>query len=309
MRSAASGSCATDGDPSVCQNLDYVTAFGKRIKDEGMAFMLDFHYSDTWADPAHQTVPKAWEGLNATQLTTQVYDYTKAALEALVAAGATPDYIQVGNEVTCGMLWDYGRINSGGKNNIASFVNFLKAGVRACREVCPDAKVVIHMEHLQNASYITQNFSTLVSRGVDYDIIGLSYYPFWHGDIAALRAALRLLRDMALQRRGAGELPRRPHRRAEAAQERHRTLLVVPRGERHRSQRGQERDVDVAQPRTLEQQQPSRTTRAPRPESVSEQGRRCRGGTTRGNACRLRMALAAGLPHRGRTYDARHLCA
>ncbi len=184
---------ATDGDPSVCQNLDYVTAFGKRIKDEGMAFMLDFHYSDTWADPAHQTVPKAWEGLNATQLATQVYDYTKAALEALVAAGATPDYIQVGNEVTCGMLWDYGRINSGGKNNIASFVNFLKAGVRACREVCPDAKVVIHMEHLQNASYITQNFSTLVSRGVDYDIIGLSYYPFWHGDIAALRAALNAL--------------------------------------------------------------------------------------------------------------------
>ena len=109
------------------------------------------------------------------------------------AAGATPDYIQVGNEVTCGMLWDYGRINSGGKNNIASFVNFLKAGVRACREVCPDAKVVIHMEHLQNASYITQNFSTLVSRGVDYDIIGLSYYPFWHGDIAALRAALNAL--------------------------------------------------------------------------------------------------------------------
>ena len=182
-----------DADPSVCQDLEYVKAFGKRIKDEGFNFMLDFHYSDTWADPAHQTVPKAWAGLNAAQLATKVYEYTKESLEALVAAGATPDYIQVGNEVTCGMLWDYGHINWSGQNNIASFVNFLKQGSKACRELCPNAKIVIHLEHLQNATYTVNNFSTLISRGVDFDIMGLSYYPFWHGGIATLRTALNAL--------------------------------------------------------------------------------------------------------------------
>ena len=186
---------AGDADPAVCQDLDYVTAFAQRIKAEGFDFQLDIHYSDTWADPSHQTVPKAWEGLNATQLATKVYDYTKAALEHLVAAEATPDYVQVGNEVTCGMLWDYGRINSGGKNNLSNFSNFLKQGVKACREVCPDAKVIVHLEHIQNASYTVSNFNNLKIRGVDFDIMGLSYYPFWHGDIATLRAAINALTE------------------------------------------------------------------------------------------------------------------
>lgn len=186
---------ANDTDPAVCQDLDYVTLFAKRIKDEGFDFMLDIHYSDTWADPSHQIVPKAWEGLNATQLATKVYDYTKAALEHLVAAEATPDYIQVGNEVTCGMLWDYGRINSAGKNNLTNFSNFMKQGVKACREVCPQAKVIVHLEHIQDASYTVSNFNNLKVRGVDFDIMGLSYYPFWHGDIATLRKAINALTD------------------------------------------------------------------------------------------------------------------
>ena len=186
---------ANDIDPAVCQDLDYVTLFAKRIKDEGFDLMLDIHYSDTWADPSHQTVPKAWEGLNATQLATKVYDYTKAVLEHLVAAEATPDYVQVGNEVTCGMLWDYGRINSGGKNNLSNFSNFLKQGIKACREVCPDAKVIVHLEHIQNASYTVSNYNNLKVRGVDFDIMGLSYYPFWHGDIATLRTALNALTE------------------------------------------------------------------------------------------------------------------
>lgn len=186
---------ANDSDPAVCQDLDYVTLFAKRIKDEGFDLMLDIHYSDTWADPSHQTVPKAWEGLNATQLATKVYDYTKAVLEHLVTAGATPDYVQVGNEVTCGMLWDYGRINSGGKNNLSNFSNFLKQGIKACREVCPDAKVIVHLEHIQNASYTVSNYNNLKVRGVDFDIMGLSYYPFWHGDIATLRTALNALTE------------------------------------------------------------------------------------------------------------------
>ena len=143
-----------DPDPAVCQDLDYVTSFGKRIKDEGFAFMLDFHYSDTWADPAHQTVPKAWQTLTtATALAGKVYDYTKASLEHLVAGGATPDFIQVGNEITCGMLWELGRVNSGSVNNWNNLARMLKKAVEACREVCPEAKIIVHLEHIQDASY------------------------------------------------------------------------------------------------------------------------------------------------------------
>lgn len=183
-----------DPDPAVCQDLAYVTALGKRIKEEGFAFMLDFHYSDTWADPSHQTVPKAWQELKtATAMADKVYDYTKESLEHLVAEGATPDFIQVGNEITCGMLWDIGRVNSGSVNNKNNLARILKKAVAACREVCPEAKVIIHLEHIQNASYTVQNFKDLTSRGVEYDILGLSYYPFWHEGLSTLATTLQQL--------------------------------------------------------------------------------------------------------------------
>jgi len=183
-----------DPDPAVCQDLAYVTALGKRIKEEGFAFMLDFHYSDTWADPSHQTVPKAWQELKtATAMADKVYDYTKESLEHLVAEGAAPDFIQVGNEITCGMLWDIGRVNSGSVNNKNNLARILKKAVAACREVCPEAKVIIHLEHIQNASYTVQNFKDLTSRGVEFDILGLSYYPFWHEGLSTLATTLQQL--------------------------------------------------------------------------------------------------------------------
>ncbi len=94
-----------DNDKGVCQDLNYVKALGKRIKDTGMAFMLDFHYSDTWADPAKQWTPDAWKSLNNEQLCDKIYEYTKDCLSQLKAAGATPDFIQTGNEISYGMLW------------------------------------------------------------------------------------------------------------------------------------------------------------------------------------------------------------
>ncbi len=84
----------SDKDANACQDLEYVKALGKRIKDAGFKLMLDFHYSDTWADPAKQWTPKAWKGLNDEQLNTKIYDYTKDALQQMVAAGVTPDFIQ-----------------------------------------------------------------------------------------------------------------------------------------------------------------------------------------------------------------------
>ena len=92
-------------DPAICQDIDYVVSFGKRIKEAGFAFMLDFHYSDSWADPAKQWTPVEWQSLSDEELQTRLYDYTKDCLKRLVEAGATPDFIQTGNEISYGMLW------------------------------------------------------------------------------------------------------------------------------------------------------------------------------------------------------------
>ena len=96
---------ATEQGEGVCQDLEFVKTLGARIKAQGFKFMLDFHYSDSWADPVKQFTPASWVGLNDEQLCEKLYSYTRECLEALVAAGATPDYIQTGNEISYGMLW------------------------------------------------------------------------------------------------------------------------------------------------------------------------------------------------------------
>ena len=172
------------------QDLDYVIALGKRIKQAGMAFMLDFHYSDTWADPVKQTIPRAWQSLSEQDLYDTMYTYTKECLEALVAEGVTPDFVQIGNEISYGMLWR----NNDDKAYPTSkfyqgtedpawmrFAGFLNQGARAVREVCPDAKIIIHIERTAKWDYCTDYFRNIEHGNVDYDIIGLSYYPFWHG--------------------------------------------------------------------------------------------------------------------------------
>ena len=170
------------------QDLPYVTALGKRIKDAGMAFLLDFHYSDTWADPVKQTIPTAWKDLTEQELSDTVYGYTRECLKALVAAGATPDYVQIGNEVSYGMLWrsndDKVWTNSAYDNNATAWQRFnalLNAGARAVREVTPEAKIIIHIERTQSSSTCVNFYNCLAHDNVDYDIIGLSFYPFWHG--------------------------------------------------------------------------------------------------------------------------------
>ncbi len=192
----------SDKDANACQDLEYVKALGKRIKDAGFKLMLDFHYSDTWADPAKQWTPKAWEGLNDEQLNTKIYDYTKDALQQMKAAGAEPDFIQTGNEISYGMLWGaYGTAESQLKkcyiNSSASnwmrFTTLLKNAGKACREVCPQAKIIIHTERAADISVLTNFYNKMKSANLDYDIIGLSYYPIWHKNIATLETALNTL--------------------------------------------------------------------------------------------------------------------
>ena len=191
---------SVDKGQGVRQDLDYVKALGKRIKDAGMAFLLDFHYSDSWADPSKQWTPKAWLALSDTQLAQEVYDYTKDCLQQLSDAGATPDFIQTGNEISYGMLWGAqgtkaNRCYNGNASNWPRFTNLLKQAGKACREVCPDAKIILHTERIANTGALTNFYQQMLSANVDYDIIGTSYYSYYHGNLNTLNASLTQLEN------------------------------------------------------------------------------------------------------------------
>jgi len=189
----------SDKDANACQDIEYVKTLGKRIKDAGFKLMLDFHYSDTWADPAKQWTPAGWTSLSDAQLYQKIYEYTKDALQQMKAAGAAPDFIQIGNEISYGMLWGaYGtsspkKCYSGNTANWGRFTTLLMNAGKACREVCPDAKIILHTERASQPSVMTNFYNQMKSASVDYDIIGLSYYPIWHGNIATLENALNTL--------------------------------------------------------------------------------------------------------------------
>lgn len=168
-------------DPSVCQDLAYVTTLGKRIKDAGGYFMLDFHYSDEWVDATHIQAPKAWKGASDEVMADSVATYTRKVLTALNAAGATPDLVQVGNEIMYGLCDIKIHPNDTVNGNWNGYLGLLKAGCNTVRELCPEAKIIIHTDRPTNATYNFRYYNKLRKNGVDFDIIGLSYYPFWHG--------------------------------------------------------------------------------------------------------------------------------
>jgi len=213
---------SNDKDKNVCQDLEYVKTLGKRIKDAGLLFMLDFHYSDTWADPGKQIIPNSWKIWSWTPDET-VYNYTKETLEALVAASAVPDLIQTGNEISFGMLWGF---NLDGKyedweqwgghleatadwkdytdKHWDNFSKMLKAAGKACREVCPQAKIIIHTEQCANNPTLDVAFFKRIQENeIDYDIIGISYYPYFKGELSNLDKGLSQLEqhfpDKAIQ--------------------------------------------------------------------------------------------------------------
>lgn len=187
-------------DAQVCQDLNYVVRFCKRVKAAGYSLLLDFHYSDTWADPANQWIPESWAGLTDEQLKEKIYTYTKECLQTLVDNDATPDFIQIGNEISYGMLWSVEHNRASRQNRCYSdsyptywtrFINLLGQASKACREICPDAQIVIHTERSGYPSALQDIYTRL--SGVDYDIIGLSYYPFWHNSLSVLSNSLETL--------------------------------------------------------------------------------------------------------------------
>ena len=176
-----------DGTPYGAGTNDLPTTLelAKRAKAQGMEVLLCMHYSDFWADPGKQRVPKAWRGMDAEQLTEEVYSFTRDTLLAMRRAGAFPDLIQVGNELTNGMLWPQGKLlECGNYDNLAKFVS---AGIRAVRSLDQEIPIMIHLDNGGNAPMYRDWFDHYLERGEEFQIIGLSYYPFWHGSLEELK--------------------------------------------------------------------------------------------------------------------------
>ena len=176
-------------NPTVCQDLAYVKTLGKRIKDAGAFFMLDFHYSDTWVDATHIQAPAAWQGASDAAMTDSVAEYTRRVLDTLNAAGATPDLVQVGNEIMYGLCGIQVHPYDKAGDNWTGYLGLLNAGCNAVRETCPNAQIIIHTDRPTNTGYNSYYYNKLVNSSVDFDIIGLSYYPFWHGYLTAAQVA------------------------------------------------------------------------------------------------------------------------
>lgn len=175
----------------VIQDIDYVKKLGKRIKDAGAKFMLDFHYSDTWVDASHIQAPSSWNDCTtAEQKAERLSKYTKETLQTLKAYGATPDFVQVGNEIMYGFVGIKVAPYETSGTDWNGYLKVLKAGCNAVREECPQAKIIIHTDRPCNAQYNKYYYSKLKDSGIDFDIIGLSYYPFWHGYLSDLKSAL-----------------------------------------------------------------------------------------------------------------------
>ena len=154
---------------------EYTLQMAKRIKDAGLQLLLDFHYSDTWADPQKQFKPKVWEGLAFGDLTDALQAYTKSVLIQLKDQGTLPDVVQIGNEVNHGIVWPEGHIS-----NLDNLASLLKAGVEAVHEVDPDITVMMQLALGGQNEETVFWFDNMIARGVEFDMIGLSYYPIWH---------------------------------------------------------------------------------------------------------------------------------
>lgn len=145
-----------------------------RANRYGMKVMIDFHYSDSWADPGQQRKPAAWVGHDFSSLLKDVYDYTAEVILLLKTNGVTPDWVQIGNEISSGMLFPDGSIN-----NWSQLIQLTNKGYEAVKVISPTTKVVLHIDQGNNNTRCRWWFDNAQSNGAKYDVIGLSYYPYW----------------------------------------------------------------------------------------------------------------------------------
>lgn len=230
------------------QDLPTMRKLAKRVKASGAAFLLDLHYSDTWADPGNQSKPAAWADLHGAALEKKVHDYTAEVLAAFKSDGAMPDLVQVGNEITPGMLWPDGKLD-GTHAQWAAFAGLMKAGVSAVREAATaehPIKIMVHIDGGDREGLTKWWFDHFNKFGVDYDLIGISFYPAASGEGAFehLKANLAAAasygkgvvvaevaypyRDAALK--AGGIWPATPAGQASAMQDIVRTVRALPAG-------------------------------------------------------------------------------
>jgi beta-galactosidase len=170
--------------------LDSTLSMARRIKDAGMGFLLDFHYSDYWADPQQQNKPLAWAELDYEALKDSVRSYTTAVLTAMESQGTLPDMVQIGNEVNHGLLWPEGHIG-----NLDQLAGLLQAGVEGTEAVDPEMPVMMHIALGGQNDEARFWLDNMIARGVQFDILGISYYPRWHGTLEDLHINLHDLID------------------------------------------------------------------------------------------------------------------
>src|SRR5665213_109422 len=155
-----------------CNTAD-VVAKAMRAKNAGMKILIDFHYSDVWADPGHQTKPAAWASLDFATLNTTLSNYTIGVMNSLKSSGITPDWVQVGNETSDGMLWEDGKAST----HMANFAALIKTAYQAVKSVSSTTKVIVHLANGYDNTTYRWMFDGLKANGAQWDIIGMSLYP------------------------------------------------------------------------------------------------------------------------------------
>lgn len=168
-------------------NKAKVLAYAQTVKAKGLKLMIDFHYSDTWADPGKQYKPAAWASHGISQLQTDVYNYTYDVCNSLKAQGTTPDSVQIGNEINVGMLWNDGKVIS---NDFTNLSLLLKSGYNAVKACNSGTQVIIHTADADSDANARWFYDGIKAKGVSWDITGLSYYCFWHGSLANMTSVV-----------------------------------------------------------------------------------------------------------------------
>ena len=177
-----------DPDGGFCAPAD-VLEMAKRAKAEGMPVMVDFHYSDWWADPGKQNIPERWKGMNLDEMKGALREHTASTLQMLKHAGIDVKWVQVGNETTNGMLWDMARA----ENQMPNYAALTQVGYDAVKSVYPDAEVIVHLDNGWNEELYNWMFDALKRNGAKWDQIGMSLYPFWSMQAGQVKSERELI--------------------------------------------------------------------------------------------------------------------
>ena len=182
---------SSHGEPFGGGNNDLARSIelGKRAHQNGMSFLVNIHYSDFWADPKIQSKPQSWDTLTFDNLKQKVYDYTAEIMQAHQAAGIVPEMVQIGNEINGGMLWPDGKSWGQDGKEFERLSQLLKAGIQAVHDnnSGKEIQIILHLAEAGNNQTFRWWFDEISAQGVDFDIIGMSYYPWWHGPVEHVR--------------------------------------------------------------------------------------------------------------------------